>query len=126
MSYTITKQCIGCQRCIPACPTGAIQTDGSAFWIDRALCNQCEGVYGTPQCWSTCPTNEGCVPLSLGINTLDVALTSQSENSQDYWETWFARYVRIVANLQATATQSSYWQRWFSTYTQTVKNLQPS
>ncbi|MEM9008050.1 MAG: 4Fe-4S binding protein, partial [Cyanobacteria bacterium P01_F01_bin.86] len=33
MTYTITQDCIGCQRCLSACPTEAIQTNGLSFWI---------------------------------------------------------------------------------------------
>ncbi|NER79053.1 MAG: 4Fe-4S ferredoxin [Leptolyngbya sp. SIO1D8] len=121
MTYTITTNCIGCQRCLSACPTESIQTDGSTFWIDVNRCNQCQGSYGVPQCWAICPTNEGCVPLNTGAIT--VRLTSASETSTDYWESWFATYARLVARLQ-TSKQSGYWQHWFDTYAQALRNLQ--
>ncbi|MBE7382428.1 MAG: 4Fe-4S binding protein [Leptolyngbya sp. SIO1E4] len=121
MTYTITTNCIGCQRCLSACPTEAIQTDGSAFWIDVNRCTQCQGSYGVPQCWSVCPTNEGCVSLTTG--TVMVPLTSGSEASADYWESWFARYTRLVARLN-TSKQSGYWRRWFDNYSQVLGNLQ--
>ncbi len=110
MSYTITKACIGCQRCLPACPTDAIATDGSTFWIDSDRCNRCQGSYQVPQCWAVCPTNEGCIPLPLA-----------SENS-DYWESWFATYNQMLARLQAQP--SPYWRQWFETYSQMVRRLQ--
>ena len=121
MTYTITSDCIGCQRCLSPCPTGAISTNGTAFWIEIDRCNQCQGSHGVPQCWAVCPTNGGCVPLALG--TAAVTLTSKSETSADYWESWFATYTRMVARLKAPK-QSTYWQQWFDSYSQAVRNLQ--
>jgi ferredoxin len=121
MPYTITQSCIGCQRCLSACPTQAIQTNGLAFWIDIDRCNQCQGSHGVPQCWATCPTNEGCVPLSTGATA--IPLSSISEASGDYWESWFATYTRMVARLQ-TAPHSGYWHTWFDGYSQAMKRLQ--
>ncbi|MGA0198022.1 MAG: DUF362 domain-containing protein [Prochlorotrichaceae cyanobacterium] len=117
MTFTITHNCIGCQRCLSASPTGAIATDGTAFWIETDRCNQCQG-YGTAQCWAVCPTNEGCV-----ASTIAVPLTSQSEISNDYWESWFAKHNRMVARLKSS-DQPPYWRDWFETYSQTLKNLQ--
>ncbi|HIK44610.1 MAG TPA: 4Fe-4S binding protein [Leptolyngbyaceae cyanobacterium M65_K2018_010] len=121
MSYTITHNCIGCQRCLSACPTGAIQTNGVAFWIEIDRCNQCQGSHGVPQCWATCPTNEGCVPLAT--RAAAVKLTSQSEVSEDYWESWFATYNRLVARLQSVQ-DSGYWQHWFDAYSQALRRSQ--
>jgi hypothetical protein len=137
MTYAITQTCIRCQRCLSACPTGAIVTDGSAFWIDSDRCNQCEGTYGVSQCWAVCPTNAGCVSLdpslsaslsaslgaSLGIGSLQQALTSCSEGSRDYWDAWFDRYARLVAHLPALK-QPHYWQQWFDRYAETLLRLQ--
>ncbi len=120
MTYTITANCISCQRCLSACPTKAIQTDGSAFWIDVNRCNQCQGSFGVPQCWAVCPTNEGCIPLTTG--TVTVPLTSESETSGDYWESWFATYTRLVARLR-DSQKSGYWRQWFDSYSQVLKNL---
>lgn len=121
MTYTITNQCIGCQRCLSACPTGAIATDGAAFWIEVDRCNQCQGSHGVPQCWSVCPTNEGCVPLSTA--TTAMPLGAGAEPSTDYWDTWFATYSRMVARLKASQ-QSNYWRQWFDTYSQALQQLQ--
>ena len=121
MTYTITANCISCQRCLSACPTKAIQTDGLAFWIDIDRCNHCQGSFGVPQCWAVCPTNEGCILLTTG--TLTAPLTSESETSGDYWESWFATYTRLVARLQ-TSKQSGYWRQWFASYAQMMGNLQ--
>lgn len=121
MTYAITNECISCQRCLSACPTDAIQTNGLAFWIEVDRCNQCHGTHGVPQCWAACPTNEGCVPLTAGVTA--VSLTSHSESSSDYWESWFATYARLRARLMSSR-QSSYWRQWFSTYSQTMRNLQ--
>lgn len=120
MTYAITNACIGCQRCLSACPSGAIATDGLAVWIDITRCNQCHGAYGVPQCWAACPTNGGCVSLVPEMGA--VSLTSCSENSSDYWESWFAKYTRLVGRLRASK-QPSYWQQWFETYAQALKKL---
>lgn len=120
MTYTITSTCISCDRCLSACPTNAIDTDGTTFWIDVQQCTQCQGAYSVPQCWAVCPTNDGCVPLTAGIGA--VALTSASEAAVDYWESWFATYTRTVARLK-NAKQSGYWQRWFDTYAQALQRL---
>ncbi|MEA5448101.1 4Fe-4S dicluster domain-containing protein [Leptolyngbya sp. CCNP1308] len=121
MPYSITQSCIGCQRCLSACPTQAIQTNGVAFWIEIDRCNQCKGSHGVPQCWATCPTNAGCVPLANGATA--VPLSSLSEASGDYWESWFATYTRMVARLQSVE-DSSYWHTWFDGYSQAVSRLQ--
>jgi Pyruvate/2-oxoacid:ferredoxin oxidoreductase delta subunit len=122
MTYTITSQCISCDRCLSSCPTNAIQHDGNTHWIDSARCNHCEGLYSVPQCWAVCPTNEGCIPFALGVSA--VALSSSSESSPDYWESWFATYNRLIARLNNTKQQQSgYWQNWFDTYAKAVSHL---
>ena len=121
MSYTITQSCIGCQRCLSACPTEAIRTDGVAFWIEIDRCNQCKGSHGVAQCWAACPTNEGCMPLATGAAA--VSLAALTEQSGDYWDAWFTTYTRLVNRLQK-APQTSYWHHWFDTYSQTLKQLQ--
>ncbi len=119
MTYAITNSCISCQRCLSSCPTNAIQSDGSRFWIDVNLCNHCQGSHGVAQCWAVCPTNEGCVPLSAGAAA--VSLTAQT--STDYWNNWFVSYSSMVARLKTTK-QSPYWRQWFEAYYQTLKKLQ--
>jgi DNA-binding transcriptional regulator YiaG len=44
------------------CPTGAIQIEDNEFWIDPALCNNCQG-YEEPQCVSICAIATPPVPL---------------------------------------------------------------
>lgn len=98
MSYTITSQCIECQRCQPACPVGAIQWDGTRFKIDSDRCNSCVGYYSVPQCVAACPTNSGCIP--------DV---------HEFWEQWFTKYNHLVSRLHQPK-QATYWEQWFDTY----------
>lgn len=58
MPYTIpNNSCVGCDNCRPQCPTGAIRIEDNEYWIDPALCNNCEGYYSEPQCVIACPTN---------------------------------------------------------------------
>lgn len=122
MTYTITSQCISCDRCVSICPTNAIQSNGQTYWIDPNRCNRCVGHYSVPQCWSSCPTNGGCVPFTAGVTAVES--TAASEHSSDYWESWFATYNRMVARLKANK-QSDYWRNWFDSYASALsKQLQ--
>lgn len=122
MTYTITSKCISCDRCLSICPTNAIQSNGQTYWIDTNHCNSCAGHYSVPQCWAVCPTNEGCVPFTAGVTAVE--MTSASEPSSDYWESWFAAYNRMVARLKANQ-QSDYWRHWFDSYSEVLaKQLQ--
>lgn len=57
MAYKISSGCMGCDNCRPQCPTGAINVDSGHFWINPALCNNCEGFFPEPQCVVQCPTS---------------------------------------------------------------------
>ena len=108
MGHQITTNCINCDRCRPLCPTGAIQTNNhQGLYIDSSLCNDCTGHYGTPQCASVCPTNQGCVSI---------------HNTEDYWENWFSRYERLVKNLK-NGEKTHYWETWFDTYSEKLSSL---
>ena len=122
MTYTITSQCISCDRCLSICPTNAIQSNGQTYWIDANRCNRCVGHYSVPQCWSACPANEGCVPFTAGVTAVEMASTS--EPSSDYWDSWFTAYNRMIARLKASQ-QSDYWRQWFDSYSEILaKQLQ--
>lgn len=109
MPYLITEHCIGCHRCPPVCPTGAIQETNSRFWIDTQRCTRCVGSYGTPQCVAVCPTNGACIP--------DV---------EEFWGHWFEKYNRLISRLQHTE-QAAYWEQWFDRYSQKItKHLSSS
>jgi hypothetical protein len=62
MAYSITNRCTQCGDCVPVCPTGAIVVEGNEFWIDPALCNNCQD-YDAPQCVSICAIATPPVPL---------------------------------------------------------------
>jgi Fe-S-cluster-containing dehydrogenase component len=117
MTYTITSQCIGCDRCFSACPETAIQKEGTKFWIDPTRCNNCVGHYSVPQCVATCPTNQGCIP-----GASDVFKQIALANSGDYWERWFNTYDRLITRLHK-AKHSAYWEQWFDVYSQKVSTL---
>lgn len=117
MSYTITSQCIGCNRCASVCPTDAIQQDGLHYWIDSNVCNNCVGHYGVAQCLAVCPTNYGC------ISGTTAAVTSPTLfNSDDYWTHWFEVYDRLVFKLGNTK-QTPYWEQWFDRYSEKLSTL---
>lgn len=107
MAYTITNNCISCDRCNHACPTGAIRVEGTKRWIDPNLCNNCVGYYSVPQCAAVCPTNRACIPVidELGSTT----------NSDEYWEAWSDNHDRLVTRL-STTKPTRYWERWFAAY----------
>jgi len=111
MTYTITNNCIGCDRCLPQCPTKAISVKGQTYSIDQNLCNGCEGLYSVPQCLAVCPTNNGCV------RTLS-AITS----SNDYWDSWFNTYNQLIDRINKPK-KNPYWQQWFNIYSQEVKRI---
>ncbi|MBD2298390.1 4Fe-4S binding protein [Nostoc sp. FACHB-87] len=99
MAYKITSQCISCNLCESVCPTGAIKVEGSRHWIDSELCTDCVGtIHTVPQCKAGCPTCDGCV-----------------KETNDYWESWFAKYNRVVGKL---TKKQDYWERWFDCYSQ--------
>ncbi|MGQ4648152.1 4Fe-4S binding protein [Lyngbya aestuarii] len=55
MAYKISSSCVGCDTCLPKCPTGAIKKDGEKYAINPDLCNNCKGYYPEPQCIIHCP-----------------------------------------------------------------------
>ncbi|WAL58417.1 4Fe-4S binding protein [Thermocoleostomius sinensis] len=115
MAYSITNQCIQCDRCLSACPTGAVQKLNQLYNIDPLICNHCVGYYTVAQCWSVCPTNMGCIS---GI-TLSRLVPI---NSEEYWQQWFATYTALIARLHRTKN-SNYWSNWFDRYAQTLSRL---
>lgn len=117
MTYAISNQCIACEKCLPYCPTDAIEKQESGkFAINPNLCNDCVGAYGVPQCMAGCPTYDGCSPtLSSLIQSAKVATTN-------YWDNWFATYDRLTSRLK-TKQETKYWQHWFDTYSQKLDTL---
>ncbi|MFB2834140.1 4Fe-4S dicluster domain-containing protein [Floridanema evergladense] len=111
MTYTITNNCIACDRCLPQCPTNAISVKGQTYQIDSKLCNGCVGFYSVPQCQAVCPTNNGCVRSLSAI-----------ASSEDYWESWFNTYNHLINRINKTK-QNPYWQKWFNTYSQELKRV---
>jgi ferredoxin len=118
MSYTITSQCISCDRCLSTCPTQAIQTKGNHYWIHPDLCNNCAGSYGVPQCWAVCPTNDGCVSGATAAFRMGYALSDPTE----YWNRWFDTYNHLIFQLHQPP-QDSYWEHWFDRYSQKLATL---
>ena len=99
MTYKITSECISCNLCQSACPTGAIKVVDNSLWIDANLCTNCVGsLYTVPQCQAGCPTCNGCV-----------------KQSTDYWESWFDTYNHVLAKL---TNKQDYWENWFNLYSQ--------
>ena len=49
MACRISKKCVNCDMCEADCPQGAISFNGTIYQIDESLCNECEGVYPSPQ-----------------------------------------------------------------------------
>ncbi|MBD2777800.1 4Fe-4S binding protein [Iningainema tapete] len=99
MAYKITSECISCNVCLSACPTGAVKVVEDRVWIDPNLCTNCVGsVYTVAQCKAVCPTSNGCV-----------------KQPADYWEGWFTTYNRLIAKL---TKKQNYWDKWYESYSQ--------
>lgn len=111
MTYTITNQCIECGRCLPLCPTGAIHKTHQRYEVNPTLCNNCAGHYTIAQCWSVCPTNDGCIPHVIAGNS-----------KQDYWQWWFTTYHHKISQLRGEK-DSQYWDHWFNRYAQKISKL---
>ena len=117
MTYTITDQCIACERCLPYCPTGAInKKENGKFSIDPNLCNDCVGSYGVAQCMAGCPTFNGCTP------TISSQIKSAQTTKDNYWDNWFATYARLISRLKAKK-ENRHWQNWFNIYSQKLDLL---
>ena len=54
MAYKISSDCIACFSCISICPVGAISIQQGNYWIDPAICNNCEGYAPEPLCVNAC------------------------------------------------------------------------
>lgn len=109
MTYATTDRCIGCAKCLPLCPTGAISKINAQAYIDPNLCDNCQD-YGIAQCFAGCPTSESCLPQIAPLNA-----------TSNYWDTWFSAYERARKQLQ---TQNDpYWTRWFDRYSQRLEAL---
>lgn len=57
MSLKIYDECINCDVCEPECPNGAISQGEEIYVINPALCTECVGHYGEPQCVVVCPVD---------------------------------------------------------------------
>ena len=117
MTYTISDQCITCEKCLPHCPTGAIEKNHSGkMSINPNLCNDCVGFYGVAQCMASCPTFNGCTP------TISSLIKSASIPTLNYWDNWFAIYDSLASRLKAKQ-ETKYWQHWFNSYSQKLEHL---
>ncbi len=103
MAYTITQNCIACNRCYVSCPTSAIKNLNGSYFVDESLCNDCIGFHGTPQCVAVCPSDSACVPTS-------------------YWQSWFTYYQRLLQGLKTSQSQL-YWDKWFNIYSEKLQTL---
>lgn len=54
MSYKIPSDCVACDNCRPHCPTDAIYVEDGQYWINSALCDNCQH-QDEPQCVINCP-----------------------------------------------------------------------
>lgn len=60
MAYKITADCNNCGACEPECPNTAITMGADLFEINPALCTECVGFHGKPQCAAVCPV-DACI-----------------------------------------------------------------
>jgi ferredoxin len=55
MALKILDTCVNCDVCEPVCPNQAITQGEEYYVIDPALCTECVGHHGEPQCVEVCP-----------------------------------------------------------------------
>ncbi|MGE5656730.1 MAG: 4Fe-4S dicluster domain-containing protein [Actinomycetota bacterium] len=140
MPYTITSNCISCDRCLSQCPTDAIRNEGLHYWIESDACNNCTGVYSVPQCAAVCPTNDGIATVessttltAKGISIFDLQLSGPkqelrtrlkvsgvSKDEGSFSSSGQGQIVGIGMKVVAASGMSSlsgnYWESWFNTY----------
>jgi ferredoxin len=81
MSLIIHEECINCDVCEPECPNGAIYQGEEIYIIDPALCTECVGHHGTPQCVEVCPVD---------------CITKDPDNIEDN-ETLYQKYLKLIS-----------------------------
>jgi ferredoxin len=57
MALIIKDECINCDVCEPECPNAAISQGEDIYIINPALCTECVGHHGEPQCVEVCPVD---------------------------------------------------------------------
>jgi ferredoxin len=66
MALLITDDCINCDVCEPECPNQAIYQGELIYEINPALCTECVGHFGNPQCQEVCPVD--CIIVDETLN----------------------------------------------------------
>lgn len=85
MACRISKKCVNCDMCEADCPQGAISFDGTTYKIDESLCNECEGVYPSPQCIQVCPIQ--CIQRLSECQNNQKKSNLTKENNLDFYKT---------------------------------------
>ena len=73
MAYKINSDCNNCGACEPECPNNAISMGADLFEINPALCTECVGFHGQPQCDAVCPVS-ACLSDSAHPETEDALI----------------------------------------------------
>jgi len=60
MALKITTYCSVCYACETVCPASAINSNGSTFVIDPALCSECDDI-DSPRCLAICPEPDAII-----------------------------------------------------------------
>lgn len=100
MPYTTMNQYISWESCQAQCPTQAIKRFNHHYCIDRELCNGCKS-YGSRKCGTAFLSGDRCVSIFDDENIIpnqDI----YPKDSNDYWESWFTTYARLVKTLRTT------------------------
>jgi Fe-S-cluster-containing hydrogenase component 2 len=103
MPYTTTSQYISWDRCQTQCPTKAIKQVNQHYCIDLQLCNGCQG-YALPACGSAFFSSDRCVSVADKATNADIIpnLAIFIKDSNDYWESWFTTYARLVKQFKTS------------------------
>ena len=87
MALKITKECINCDVCEPACPNEAIYQGEEIFEINPDLCTECVGHFDSPECQEICPIDDCIITDSSFKETAEELLEKLQPQIQNGEET---------------------------------------
>jgi ferredoxin len=84
MAVKIIDECIACDACVEACPSGAITCDDPIYIVTPALCTECVGYLDDPK------------PSCIAVCPVDAIVYDEAH--QESFETLLEKYKRNIRN----------------------------